>query len=157
MPPGDDDPQETTLGGGLFLAAVGGLLSFTIVVLVGVAILGAAFGAQGEDDSDGDSAAAGQESTAADSTTGDAAGADAARLELGESVYASTCSSCHGAQGEGGLGPAFEGIKERYPEAADHLQIVIEGKAQMPGFGTSLDSTEIEAVVAYEREVLDAG
>jgi mono/diheme cytochrome c family protein len=135
------EPNQTGLSGGMFLAAMGGLLAFTLVVLVGAAILGAAFGP--DDDGGTDSA----DEVAEDSVDSD-------QVAAGEALFASTCASCHGASGEGGVGPAFSGIVDRYPDVADHIQVVVEGQGSMPAFGVSLTSPEIEAVVAYEREAL---
>lgn len=78
-------------------------------------------------------------------------------LQIGAEVYAAMCASCHGDEGQGGAGPGFEGVAERYPEVADHIEVVVSGIGLMPGFGGVLDDTEVEAVVAYERDVLDSG
>lgn len=101
-------------------------------------------------------------------------------LVLGQQVYARAgCSGCHGASGEGGVGPALKGgdAKVTFPNEADHIKWVQEGsqskakgepygdparpggqrvvKTQgMPGFTGTLSQAEIEAVVKYEREKL---
>ena len=81
----------------------------------------------------------------------------AAAVESGADIYARACASCHGAAGEGAAAPGFAGVVERLPDVDEHTRIVVEGSGQMPGFATSLDATEIAAVVAYQREVLDRG
>ncbi|GIU84407.1 MAG: hypothetical protein KatS3mg008_1182 [Acidimicrobiales bacterium] len=94
------------------------------------------------------------------------------QLDLGASVYASNCASCHGATGGGGAGPALAGgaVLETFPEIADHLHWVAVGSGGwpeetygankkkvaggMPGWGANLTPEELLAVVRYEREVL---
>jgi len=101
-------------------------------------------------------------------------------LVLGQQVYNSAgCSGCHGAAGEGGVGPALHGgeAKLTFPNEADHIKWVQEGSqskpvgtpygdpnrpggqhkvkiAGMPAFASSLSQAQIEAVVKYEREKL---
>lgn len=71
-------------------------------------------------------------------------------LELGEAVYASKCSVCHGQDGEGGIGSRLIGIGHRLSYSS-HLKIVQQGRRSMPAFSRGLDSSEISAVVAYQR------
>ena len=71
-------------------------------------------------------------------------------LELGEAVYASNCSVCHGQGGEGGIGSRLIGIGHRLSYSS-HLKIVQQGRRSMPAFSRGLDSSEISAVVAYQR------
>ena len=96
---------------------------------------------------------------------------------LGAEVYrAQGCGACHGATGEGGVGPALAGGEAvlTFPEEADHIDWIKTGSAPfrgqpygaedrpggqrtagggMPGF-PSLSDEEIAAVVLYEREEL---
>jgi mono/diheme cytochrome c family protein len=96
---------------------------------------------------------------------------------LGAEVYrAQGCSACHGASGEGGVGPALQGgeAAKTFPEVADHESWVRTGSAPfrgqpygaedreggqhiatggMPAF-SSLSDEEVAAVVQYEREEL---
>lgn len=100
--------------------------------------------------------------------------------ELGAEVYVSAgCSGCHGAAGEGGVGPALAGeeAEQTFPDEADHIAWIKSGsigtannpvpygnpdreggqrlsKGGMPAFGGQLSDEEIEAVVLYERESL---
>ena len=47
---------------------------------------------------------------------------------------------------------------ERYPEVADQVAIIVQGRGGMPSFEDRLSAEQIDAVVAYTREVLvDAG
>ena len=98
-------------------------------------------------------------------------------VELGAQVYRGQCSSCHGASGEGGAGPALAGGESvlTFPEESDHIAWVKSGSGPlrgqlygaedreggqrgpatggMPSFGNLTDE-EVEAVVLYEREEL---
>ncbi|MDQ1394339.1 MAG: hypothetical protein QOF30_3316 [Acidimicrobiaceae bacterium] len=98
---------------------------------------------------------------------------------LGNQVYHSSCSTCHGSNGEGGVGPALHGgvAAITFPKVADHIDWVKNGstglaknapygdpnreggqrvasKNDMPGFASSLSPTQIADVVAYERTKL---
>lgn len=97
---------------------------------------------------------------------------------LGAEVYRSQgCSACHGAAGEGGVGPALAGgeAKLTFPDEKDHISWVKTGSAPfkgqpygaedreggqrgpatggMPAF-SSLSDEEVAAVVLYERDEL---
>jgi len=72
----------------------------------------------------------------------------------GEQVYAANCAACHQATGKG-LPPAFpalDGSKVATGPKADHLAIVLHGKAgtAMAPFARLSDS-ELAAVITYER------
>ncbi|MEM7341266.1 MAG: cytochrome c [Actinomycetota bacterium] len=94
--------------------------------------------------------------TAACADSAPAAPADNPQLVLGQDVYARNCASCHRADGSGGVGLKLnEGrVVERYPDVAEQRALIVEGVRAMPGFGDRLDDTELDAVVAYTREVL---
>jgi mono/diheme cytochrome c family protein len=83
-------------------------------------------------------------------------GAPDAELVLGREVYAARCASCHGESGGGGAGPSVRGerIVERYPDIADQIAVVADGRNGMPAFEDVLSPEQIEAVVRYTREVL---
>jgi mono/diheme cytochrome c family protein len=70
----------------------------------------------------------------------------------GEEVFRKSCASCHGTDGQGGLGPDLGGVSERLTRE-EHVTIVKEGKGQMPTFGSQLSDSEIDAVVDYERGI----
>ena len=81
-------------------------------------------------------------------------------LVLGRDVWGDQCSRCHGSDGGGRSGPRLNGgrVVERFPEVADQVEIVAQGRGGMPSFDGRLSAAEIDAVVAYTREVLvDAG
>ncbi len=71
----------------------------------------------------------------------------------GAQVYASTCASCHGADGGGGTGPRLAGgaAAKRFPDIDDQITFVTEGSGAMPAFGGQLSPAQIRDVVEYTR------
>jgi cytochrome c oxidase subunit 2 len=79
------------------------------------------------------------------------------------------CASCHGADGSGGVGPAFVGLYGSDVTLADGSTVVADdaylrrsitdpGAERVDGYAvnmptTDLDADEIEAVLAYIREL----
>ena len=109
---------------------------------------------------------------------GGAGGVDVrALVGAGSALYAepSSCTSCHGAGGEGGSGPALAGtVLSTFAMCTDHIEWVSlgttgfqdEGRStygdaakavgaggQMPSFRNTLSAEEIATVVFYERVV----
>ncbi len=79
-------------------------------------------------------------------------------LELGRVVYGEHCANCHGNEGQGGRGKPLNGGRslERYPDIADMIAVIAEGKGSgMPRFDSKLSAAEISAVAEYIREVLN--
>ncbi|MBX0329829.1 c-type cytochrome [Oscillochloris sp. ZM17-4] len=79
-------------------------------------------------------------------------------LALGERLFTSTCTSCHGEAGSGGIGPAINSQQflSRKDDAAITLAIVQGGQrpgSAMPAFGDRLTSVEIGAIVTYIRSL----
>jgi mono/diheme cytochrome c family protein len=99
-------------------------------------------------------------------------------LQQGAQVFAKNCSPCHGAQGEGGVGPKLAAgqAKLTFPNEADHIAWVETGSAPhkgqpygdparaggqhiaktggMPPFKGTLTDAEIKNVVSFERDGL---
>ena len=92
-------------------------------------------------------------------------------LVVGEAVF-ETCAGCHGANGEGGVGPAMGTVLSVFSSCADHIEWVtlatggfqdagidtygdlaktVGGVGFMPGFASTNTAEEIAAVVAFER------
>ena len=71
----------------------------------------------------------------------------------GKEVYAANCAACHLPEGEGvpGAFPAIKGSKVALGPLADHVKLVLHGKAAMPGFKDQLSDVETAAVVTYQR------
>jgi mono/diheme cytochrome c family protein len=79
-------------------------------------------------------------------------GGGAASTSPGESVYSASCASCHGADGGGGLGPQLAGrVVEKFPDAADEVAVVTNGRGGMPSFQGDLTPEQIDEVVEYTR------
>ena len=118
---------------------------------VAVVVLLAACGGADEDGEAGD----GRTTTTGGGGTPDQAGTTA-DLQLGEQVFGANCATCHGEQGQGGLGPELADgrVVERYPAIEDHRAVVLNGRGVMPAWRDRLSDEEIDAVVQYEREGL---
>jgi mono/diheme cytochrome c family protein len=86
-----------------------------------------------------------------------AAAAEAAADGLdGAALFGDNCAVCHGGDGSGGIGPRLAGgrVVTVYPDAADQIAVVTNGRGGMPAFGERLTADEIAAVVEYTRTVL---
>jgi mono/diheme cytochrome c family protein len=107
------------------------------VLLVGSALLGAAC-----------------TSTDTPALSGDQA--DDPQLVLGRQVFEDNCARCHGGSGGGGAGPKLSDgeVVDAFPEPADQVALVREGRDTMPSFADRLSAEEIEAVVRFTREAL---
>lgn len=105
-------------------------------------------------------------------TGGGSGGGAADFIALGGDIYGGTgvsgvnCASCHGANGEGGVGPALGGVLTTFGACTDHIEWVRLGSGGypdgygdtnkptaggMPAFGGSLSDEQIAAVAAFER------
>jgi cytochrome c oxidase cbb3-type subunit 3 len=70
----------------------------------------------------------------------------------GGQLFQANCARCHGAQGEGGIGPQLAGVVTRdFPNEADQVTVVTKGRASMPSFGGTLTPAQIRQVVDYTR------
>ncbi|MDB4823845.1 c-type cytochrome [Acidimicrobiia bacterium] len=101
-------------------------------------------------------------------------------IAVGQQVYSGSaaCAGCHGANGGGGVGPAFIGgaLYTTFPTCADHAKWIQLGSAGwqaevgaaygaedtisiggMPGFQGKLTEEELMAVVVFERVVFGGG
>ena len=105
--------------------------------------------------------------------TGSGAGGGGADfVAMGEDVYqnVANCDGCHGAQGQGGVGPGFSGVVTTFGSCVDHIEWVTLGSQGfldagastygdtnkpiaegMPQFGSTLTEEQLAAVVAFER------
>ncbi len=81
---------------------------------------------------------------------------DDPELVTGRAIYGASCASCHGADGGGGVGSRLDGASliEAYPDIADQMDVVTNGRNRMPAFIGRLDDEQLRAVVRYTREVL---
>lgn len=83
----------------------------------------------------------------------DGGGAAAGDAQAGQTVFASTCASCHGTDGAGGgAGPSLQ--NPQLTDAARVREQVVQGGGGMPAFGDQLNEQEISDVVAYVTQDL---
>ncbi len=83
---------------------------------------------------------------------GGGGGDAAARPTTGKGIYKAYCLTCHGVDGQGGVGPELAGVVvEKYPDIEDQITFVANGTGRMPGFRGTLSTEEIRKVVTYER------
>ena len=75
-------------------------------------------------------------------------------LAQGETIFNETCAACHGANGEGNVGPALDGSMHAWHHVDNQLRSFIgdgiPGTA-MVGHKDHLTATEIEAVISYMK------
>jgi cytochrome c oxidase subunit 2 len=74
-------------------------------------------------------------------------------LAKGKEVYDGKCAACHGANGEGGVGPAIAGSAFATGALDGHLDVAINGVpgTAMQAFGQQINDIEMAAVVTYQR------
>lgn len=91
-------------------------------------------------------------------------------LAEGKAVYADVCSVCHGATGDGGVGPALDEVAITWPSCQDQIDWILLGSngwmtefgdtygatnkpvnGGMPAQKGSLLESEIAAVAAFTR------
>lgn len=80
-------------------------------------------------------------------------GASGNGAPTGASLFSSNCATCHGSDGSGGVGPQLSDGKsaQAFPDVADEIQVVTNGRNGMPPFGNQLSAAEISLVVEYTR------
>lgn len=76
-------------------------------------------------------------------------------LEAGKKVFSSNCASCHGMQGEGGIGVSLIDSEWKYGDSDEAiLESVRKGRpGGMPAWGTFLKADQIESVSAYVHSI----
>lgn len=77
-------------------------------------------------------------------------------LALGQTVYTSNCVSCHQAEGQGNppMFPALKGSAVVTGDVNKQIDLMLNGKGMMPGFGHSLKAADFAAVVTFTRNAL---
>lgn len=87
--------------------------------------------------------------------TGCGGGGSTAAPTSGAAIYRANCATCHGAAGQGFVGPALAGVvTTKYPDVADQIAVVTNGRGAMPAWGARLSAAQIRAVVDYTRTKL---
>jgi mono/diheme cytochrome c family protein len=80
---------------------------------------------------------------------------EASEPTTGREIYTAYCATCHGVDGQGGVGPALAGrMEEAFPDVEDQIAVVANGRGTMPAFGSRLSAGAIREVVEYERTEL---
>lgn len=81
---------------------------------------------------------------------------DDPELVEGRDIYAKNCASCHGTDGGGGVGRRLNGglVATTYPDIADQIELISDGRGTMPAYMGRLTEDQIRAVSRYTREVL---
>ena len=76
--------------------------------------------------------------------------ADAAN---GAEIYQQVCAGCHGPKGEGQYGDKLnEGaVLQAFPQKADEVKTVLNGRGLMPAFESTLTPEQVDAVVEFTR------
>jgi mono/diheme cytochrome c family protein len=70
----------------------------------------------------------------------------------GQQLYAENCATCHGADGQGAVGPQLAGrMTQRFPNVDDQITLVSDGSGGMPSFKDKLTAAQIQQVVEYTR------
>jgi mono/diheme cytochrome c family protein len=77
-------------------------------------------------------------------------------LALGEGIYNTTCTSCHGENGSGGTGPALNSLQFLTGKSDEQItNTIINGShrpnSSMPAFGDRFTAVELAALVDYVR------
>jgi cytochrome c oxidase subunit 2 len=72
---------------------------------------------------------------------------------LGEETFAGVCAKCHGARGQGGIGPALAGNRLIGDRKAIE-PIIRNGTGLMPPVGRNWDDQQLNAVIAYMGRTL---
>jgi len=69
----------------------------------------------------------------------------------GAGIYKANCATCHGSSGQGFVGPSLVGTVAKYPDAADEIAVVTNGRNEMPAWGGRITTKQIASVVGYTR------
>jgi len=78
-----------------------------------------------------------------------------AELVEGRALFVANCQRCHGARGQGQVGPRLAGVvTHSFPNIQNQINIVSNGAGQMPAWKGKLTPKQIHSVVRYTREVL---
>jgi len=83
-------------------------------------------------------------------------GAAGGPVASGAQLFQASCASCHGANGEGGIGPKLAGgvVITDFPYEPNQIAFVAKGRDGMPAFAGTLSPQELKQVVNYTRTSL---
>jgi mono/diheme cytochrome c family protein len=72
----------------------------------------------------------------------------------GEEIYLQLCANCHAEDLGGGIGPALGPGSNSAERPDDFLEVaILNGRGSMPSFSSSLDTEQLNRLIAYLREV----
>lgn len=73
-------------------------------------------------------------------------------IQVGASIFANDCAACHGANGDGGIGPALAGNPHvNIANPTMMLTTIVQGRNQMPSWRGQLAAGDIAAVASFVR------
>ena len=75
--------------------------------------------------------------------------------DLGEEQFNGVCAKCHGAQGQGLIGPALSASSVSDPQSVE--RIVTQGFGKMPPVGREWSENQLNALTAYLKQKFPAG
>lgn len=75
----------------------------------------------------------------------------AALVTVGQGFYAQSCASCHGASGQGNIGPSLQHTNQSPAQITQKVKYGINGA--MPAFGSKYSDQDIAAITAYVRSL----
>ena len=87
---------------------------------------------------------------ASSAATAAAIAATSEELARGLTVYQRACITCHGARGEGGVGPMIAGRNDY----ANIVRVIAQGQGEMPSLANSLTAPEIDAIAKHVVKTL---
>lgn len=84
-----------------------------------------------------------------------AAVGDPAAIAAGKGLYASNCAACHGAEGQGAIGPNLADATWLYGDKPEQVAHTIgEGTAKgMPPFKASLNGEQLAQITAFVKDL----
>ncbi|MBV8197098.1 MAG: c-type cytochrome [Candidatus Eremiobacteraeota bacterium] len=72
--------------------------------------------------------------------------------QVGASIFAKNCAACHGARGDGGVGPALAGNPHvNITDPTAMLTTIVQGRNLMPSWRGQLAASDIAAVATFIR------
>ena len=85
-------------------------------------------------------------------TRGNGKGGGSTGTQTGAQLFAANCATCHGADGQGAVGPQLAGrVTQRFPNIDDQVALVTNGSGGMPSFSRKLSAQQIRKVVEFTR------
>jgi cbb3-type cytochrome c oxidase subunit III len=73
-------------------------------------------------------------------------------VQVGAAIFAKNCAACHGARGDGGIGPALAGNPHvNIADPTAMLTTIVQGRNLMPSWRGQLAASDIAAVATFIR------